>query len=325
MTIQSQRSSRSNSRTPPIISKPIPQDHILPVSFSPKIPTKSHRPSLSSSMSWLGRSSSSSSTSSAAPHALSKSIRISEPQLQSAYDLTSRRSGTLGTGATIVRTPQEALAGPRDSESDGERMQTPEPSILEEEETEEASPGSPPLPPLPLEDDEEDLPTPSRCSTPSRPTRAVPPTPVEPNSSPSIRPSLKVLDSFPPVPALPVNLPSSPPQPPFEPILLSAAPVNVVDPRKTIVSIETCTATYKTTLSTLTSRPSFLASYLEKMFRTSDSKSEEPDEDEESVYSRQSEAEGSFNSIFRNHLAASGLLSTTSTTIQLFLDRPSAP
>ena len=32
--------------------------------------------------------------------------------MQSAFDNMAHRSGPLGTGATVVRTPQEALAGP---------------------------------------------------------------------------------------------------------------------------------------------------------------------------------------------------------------------
>jgi hypothetical protein len=35
--------------------------------------------------------------------------------------------------------------------------------------------------------------------------------------------------------------------------------------------------------------------------------------------------DGSFNSIFHQHLASSGLLQTGSSSIHVFLDRPSAP
>jgi hypothetical protein len=37
------------------------------------------------------------------------------------------------------------------------------------------------------------------------------------------------------------------------------------------------------------------------------------------------DAEGSFNSIFHQHLVSSGLLSQAPSSIHIFLDRPSAP
>lgn len=331
MSFSTQRSSRSvGSRTPPTISRPIPQEPIVPMliakpasspksASSPKA-SRLHRPSITSPMNWLGRSSSSASTNSQ-PYAPSKPIRISEPQMQSTYNPTTRRSGPLGAGATVVRTPQEALADTRS-------VRSLERDIPEEEESEYFPPQSPPLPPLPLEDEEGEVRTvASRSSTPSRPTRPCPPVPPtesspEPSPTPSLRPSLKVLDSFPPVPALPANLPSSAPPPPFDAILLSPAPSSISDPSKIIVSIETTTVTYKTTLGTLMSRPSFLSSYLESLLPSLPSTE---DEDEVSVYSRQSEVEGSFHSIFHNHLTTSGLLPPPVSTMHIFLDRPSAP
>lgn len=196
--------------------------------------------------------------------------------------------------------------------------------------------GSPPLPPLPLEDDEETIEAEtrsvaSRSSTPPRPSRPCPPPPApepeplsEPTTPASLRPSLKVLDSFPPVPALPSNVSPGPLPPAFDAILLSGPLTGIVDPDKTLVTIETCTMTYKTTFATLTSRPSFLASYLESILPPPPTAQSE---DEESVYSRQSMMDSSFNSIFRHHLTTSGLIpsSTSVSTIHIFLDRPSAP
>ncbi|KAI0699458.1 hypothetical protein BC835DRAFT_1405157 [Cytidiella melzeri] len=283
---------------------------------------KSHRPSLTSPMNWLGRSSSSSSTGSYAP---SKPVRISEPFGTSSLDRLTR-SGQLGTGAIVVRTPQEALAGRTRSPEKQER-------ILEEENeagvghsADEGRPASPPLPPLPGDEDDEEALS-SMSSTPSPPSRPVPPTPIEeepetpsttsPSSySPKSSTSLRVLDQFPPVPALPANMPPSPPQAPFDPILLSPAPNGAIDRSKIIVSLETATMTYKATLNTLMSRSSFLATYLQSLLRS---------QEEEPQSSLPRDSQSSFNSIFHKHLASSGLLPSTSTSIHLFLDRPSGP
>ncbi|EKM59237.1 uncharacterized protein PHACADRAFT_249537 [Phanerochaete carnosa HHB-10118-sp] len=245
-----------------------------------------------------------------------------------------QRSGTLGAGATVVRTPQEALAGPRLAEDAEDREDESDIEALEDDGDDASTyshsmPNSPPLPPIPDDgESESDSPTPSTTSIPSRPTRPVPPPPVSDvdsvtsiSSTPSLRrPALKVLDSFPPVPALPANLPSSPPQPPFEPILLSPPPAGNIDPAKVIVSLETSTTTLKATMKTLMSRPSVLASYLQTLQPPPDS-AVEP----ETPVSRLSEAEGSFSTIFHRHLASSGLLLPNSSFLHIFLDRPSAP
>ena len=254
--------------------------------------------------------------------------------MQSAFDNMAHRSGPLGAGATVVRTPQEALAGPlletsslRGVESDHELEQSDD-----EEEVDGGSIysriNSPPLPPIP-DDDEEETP---RTATPSRPSRPPPPAPTveveEPSptstyapSTPSPkRPALKVLDSFPPVPALPLNLPASPPQPPFEPILLSSPPSGNADPAKVIVSLETSTATHKTTMKTLMSRCSLLSTYLQSLLPPPNS-AVEP----ETPCSRLSEADESFRAMFQQHLSSSGLLLPNCATLHLFLDRPSAP
>lgn len=260
--------------------------------------------------------------------------------MTSAFDSVGKRSGPLGAGATVVRTPQEALAGPRLASPTAELEREPEHEILEEEEEEqeyveedtlvEQRPHSRALPPIP--DKEEASPkTPApRSTTPSRPTRPPPPAPEEDEapspatSSPSTpsprRPSLKVLDSFPPVPALPANLLPSPPQPEFEAILLSSPPHTSTDPNKVIVTIETATQTYKTTLKTLTSRPSYLSTYLQDLLSAPET--DEADDDKRD--SRISDADSSFRYMFRQHLASTGLVQT-STNLHIFLDRPSAP
>ncbi|TFY68630.1 hypothetical protein EVG20_g3484 [Dentipellis fragilis] len=93
-----------------------------------------------------------------------------------------------------------------------------------------------------------------------------------------------------------------------------------MDASKIIVTLETSTASHKTTLSTLTSRPSHLADYLKSLFRRNS--------DASSVYSRTSEycdsPDTSFNSIFHHHLESSGLLPQSSTHMHIFLDRASA-
>lgn len=336
------RSQSSTSSKRPSISNPIPSDRFVPLSpprtkspppAAATSPPRS-RSALAGSMArgWLSRTSSSASSTNA-PYAPSKPVRISEPKLSSAFDpFSMQRSGVLGSGAVIVRTPQEALAGTNVSMYETEpRVQSPS-----RPEDRYEPPMSPPLPPIPdFEDDEEEEPeqevkeaehvTPSRSSTPSRPTRAPPPIPVEDNllASPplatrrsSLKSSATNSEYFPPVPALPANVPPSPPQPPFEPILLSPIPTGAVDPSKTIVTLETCTSTYRSSLQTLISRPSYLSAYLKSLLPSQDR-----DDDEESIR----DDESAFNSIFHHHLTSSGLLSQSSSNIHIFLDRPSAP
>ena len=343
MSLNLQRGSRASvSRTPPAISNPIPQEPILPVSIGKAVPvastsatknrssmrpsSKLHRPSLTSPMNWLGRSSSSAGSAHTS-YTPSKTRKISDPQLHNNLE-TLARSGPLGAGATVVRTPQEALSGGR---ADAISVRSTDTLIPEEDEDiEEAVIASPPLPPLPLEEDHTTHRVVRRASTSPCPTRPVPSIPgvessPEPSPTPSLRPSLKMLDSFPPVPALPANVPSIVLPPPFDPILISGMPIlGVADRRKVIVTVETCTETFKVTLGTLCSRPSFLASYLQSQLPPPSPASPSV-EDEASVYSRQSEVEDSFHSIFRNHLTTSGLLPLSSAGMHIFLDRPSAP
>ncbi|KAJ7507878.1 hypothetical protein B0H11DRAFT_1705523 [Mycena galericulata] len=326
------------THTPPVSYNPT--SCLEPAPSSPLSPTTSRgrRPSISNPMHWLSRNSTQSSVGSTKP------TRISEPKLirsDRSVEILSPRAGILGSGATVVRTPDEALrdtrvrlnhdghASEREQAEEGQVVEYHSPSSdssSEEEEDEIPSPpDSPPLPPLPS-DPEEKLAFHFDATTqplsmplsmpPPRPVRAVPITPTL-----VLRPSLKStraesVDASPVVPALPANISSSPSPPPFNPILVSEAPSPTVDRSRIIVSLETCTATYRTTLDTLSSRPSFLSSYIASLFgrRRSDSVAS-------SVYSTASDD----MSTYRRHLTSQGLLPQSSSSVHIFLDRPSDP
>ncbi|KAI0677603.1 hypothetical protein C8Q78DRAFT_960170 [Trametes maxima] len=349
-------------RAHPSISHPMPAlepsaSTARPVSppTSPRPKPKIRRPSVSSPMSWLARASSSGSTHSTAPYAPSRPVRISEPRFKDPIEAIAHpRSGVLGAGAVVVRTPQDALAGPRASASSPDllnhsRSTSPHRPIPKEYEdrTDYARPGSPPLPPIPDDRSEfagEDAdamtldwqstsmsvrshpPPPSRPppSLPSIPdfdsevAQARPVSPLRP--SPKNMPPPSTSDYFAPTPApsAPAGVPATPPQSPFDAILMSPVPNSTLDPSKIIVSVETSTETHRTTMATLVSRPSHLASYLLGLFPANDA-------DTRSVYSTNSEVDSSFNSIFHHHLASSGVLTSASTNLHVFLDRPSGP
>ncbi|KAJ6599008.1 hypothetical protein DFH09DRAFT_20944 [Mycena vulgaris] len=297
---------------------------------SPHSPTTSRgrRPSISNPMHWLSRSSTQSSVTSTKP------TRISEPKLIRSIEILSSRAGVLGSGATIVRTPDEALRDTRvrlthdGGEEQGQEIEyhhsparsSNGSSSSEEEDEIPSPPDSPPLPPLPS--DTEEKPTLHFDATPRpfsipRPNRAVPATPTL-----SLRPSLKTkrsesVDASSIVPSLPANISPSPLPPPFNPILVSDAPSTTSDRSRIMVSIETCTMTYKTTFETISSRPaSFLSSYIASLFgrRRSDSVAS-------SVYSTASDD----MSAYRRHLTSQGLLAQSSSSVHIFLDRPSDP
>ncbi|KAK0190834.1 hypothetical protein F5146DRAFT_1195443 [Armillaria mellea] len=179
-------------------------------------------PSFSSTMNWLSRSSSSVSVSQATRHKSSRSIEIMSP-----------RYGSLGTGATIVRTPDEALkdSGVRLTYEDSSPTEeTYHGYILDEKPEDIDRPLPPPPPPLSFElesdeegelldsDDDDD----ERIrAAPPRPTRALPPCPTISHSQPAKAPSYAASsDSLPP--------------PPFRAILLSDAPNSTVDRSKVI-------------------------------------------------------------------------------------------
>ncbi|KAJ6539960.1 hypothetical protein B0H10DRAFT_1971173 [Mycena sp. CBHHK59/15] len=314
----------SNTHAPPV-SYNLASCEALPP--SPQTPTTSRgrRPSISNPMHWLSRSSTQSS------FGPSKPTRISEPKLIRSIEILSSRAGVLGAGATVVRTPDEALrdTGVRmqyddaGDDKDGQelehRSQPSNDSSSEEEDEIPSPPDSPPLPPIPSDTEEKPsfhFDADPQPFSPPRPMRAVPTTPT-----PALRPSFKTkrtesVDVSSVVPPLPSNISSTPAPPPFNPILVSDAPSPTADRSRIIVTLETCAATYRTTLDTLSSRPSFISNYIASLFgrRRSDSVAS-------SVYSTASED----MSAYRRHLTSQGLLPQTSSSVHIFLDRPSEP
>jgi len=315
---------RSSTRSPPSISHPLPaQLAHRPRSNTPLASfSKGHKPSLSKSMAWLGRSS--------AQYAPSKPLRISEPKLVNTFDIIhSPRSGALGSGAVVVKTPQDALSAQfyEEEEEEEEYSEDVEVEMYPEDECRRLPPAptSPDLPPIPVEQDVREPSPPEDTAVSRAPTQSPPLAPV---ASTSAAPCASATNRSsghseypPPVPPLPSNITSAPIQPLFDPILVGVPPSGAMDPSKIIVALETGTSTHRTTLMTLTSRPSHLATYLTSLLPR-------PEADTSSTHSRVSEVsapDGSFNSIFHQHLASSGLLSQAPSSIHVFLDRPSAP
>lgn len=295
---------------------------------------------MSSPMSWLTRSSS---TNSHTPP-----VRVSHSK--SSSTVSNINHGHFGSGVTIVRTPQEALAGSgvsveyvsdpeidhgyaedsdplaedenhQENESEDDEGGTHEVRVIHADTPSVPPAYSPPRLSLPLSKSTPTLPLKDAHRT--RPTRPPPPLPSARDStslSQKKLPPPPLASLFPAVPPIPAHLspPSTPP--PFACILLSPVPPNAIDFSKVLVTLETCTATHRTTLNTLISRPSYLASYLKSLFADVD---EELDADAASLYS--GTENGSFNSIFHNHLTSSGLLPPSSFNVHIFLDRASAP
>jgi hypothetical protein len=326
---KSTRISMLSTHPHPTISYPIPltdfpsdvhSQHQQPMSLRSH---RGRRPSLGSPMSWLTRSSSTSS------HILP--IRASHSKSSSVGTI---RHGNLGASVTIVRTPQEALAGTgvsvgshsdlegEDYEEEGEIQSEPADqtdSHAEQSETPSVPPAySPPRSSLPLSKSTPSLPLKDPHST--RPARSPPLTPKSITQSTQKKlPPPPLSSFFPAVPPLLSNLPNPSSPLPFDCILLSPAPPSAIDFSKLLVTVETCTATHRTTFGTLTSRPSRLSSYLKSLFSDVDEELEDREAD-----SLSSQAEnGSFNSIFHNHLASSGLLSPSAFNVHIFLDRAS--
>jgi len=289
--------------------------------------------------------------------------KISGPVFMRSDEPLSQRSGPLGSGATVVRTPNEALKDsgvrlehsreeglPRiqqnDHEEDEERLASPSRSP--------AVPSSPPLPPLPafdspedyLEEEDEDEEEGDRNSQLSEQIPASAPISMNMSSlaraatsTPPLRPSLKVrsmpitADDFPPVPPLPIRVQSVPPtplQPNFNAIVTASAS-GYIDSSNLIIALETSTQTYRTTYSTLTSRPSLLSEYIVALCSQSAIRAQDPDTS--SFYSTEEPSEDYIDA-YRHHLASQGLLSptksmklspSTPSQISLFLDRPSSP
>ena len=287
------------------------------------------RPSLGSPMSWITRSSTASSQS-----------RSTRPSHSKSSSVGTIRHAAFSSAITIVRTPQEALAGSGvsvDSPSDqgSEERHGHDGGIYEEDEEGETcsepadqtdspaeQPQSPSVPPayspprssLPLSKSTPSLPLKDTNAT--RPARS-PPLPDHAQSAQKKLPPPPLSTLFPAVPSV-ASFPNPSSPPPFDCILLSPAPPSAIDFSKLLVTLETCTATHRTTFGTLTSRPSRLASYLKSLFSDVD---EELDPEGDPL-SPQAE-NGSFNSIFHNHLASSGLLSPSAFNIHIFLDRAS--
>lgn len=331
-------------RSPPSISNPVVAAELAPLPSSslvspPTTPPRGHKHTLSKPMSWLSRSA----TSTSLPHPrhpAPKPVRISEPKFDNSLEIFNIKRGTpLGSGAIVVRTPQEALCGSQVSQlfgslEENERRQKADSVDEDESRTLPPPAGSPPLPPLPVE---EDSPPPSGSipasnSALSLPLQQLPrPSPSRPSSPvpnaaiprrPSLKPSRESVGVIPPVPSIPENIPPIPSQPPFEAVLLSSVPDGAVDPAKITVTLETCTTTYRTTLRTLTSRPSYLSNYIVSLLSHSSETA--------SVYSHASEAsvvhpDNAFSAALHDHLTSAGCLSRCSSNLHIFLDRPSAP
>jgi hypothetical protein len=329
------RSTRPRAtHTPSTISNSIS----CPESFTSSSPVlqshKARRPSVSNTMHWLTRTSSSPAPS----YAASKPVRISEPKLVRAIDiLSSSRTGTtLGFGAIIVRTPDEALreTGVRVTYKDPDNKEEDPVKPVDDQVTSSpiqqphssadeplSPPTSPPLPSLPLPDaaEEKILCPESARMPPPRPTRAPPLTPVSQSSSrrSSIKTKLlQVSQDAPAVPEVPPHVVASVQPPPFSAILISDPPSLKVDSSMTIVTLETCTTTYRTTINTINSRPSHLSEFISSLYEQCEPKSD----DASSMYSTSSED----MTAYHRHLTSQGLF-PRSTNIHLFLDRPSAP
>ncbi|KAF5344106.1 hypothetical protein D9758_008895 [Tetrapyrgos nigripes] len=242
------------------------------------------------------------------------------PSRHRSIELLSGNAKLLGTGAvTIIRRPEDALFELRSLSEKSESPPPPipaEPHVVQYHDSDFTDDDGDD------EDEADDMLTFPESHSPPPPSRSCPEPPLA-CSSPPRRSSLKVSNksnrsSMEEVPPLPTNLASPPPPPPFHAILLSEVPTSHVDPTKIMVTLETCTQTFRTTLETLTSRPSHLSSYLTSLFRTTRPQSTAS---ETSVYSTASDD----MSVYRHHLATQGLLHQSSYNVHIFLDRPSTP
>ncbi|KAK7060589.1 hypothetical protein VNI00_001355 [Paramarasmius palmivorus] len=319
----------------PPISYPRASDSSISLSSSTLTSRpRKHSLTLTNPMGWLSRTNTSQSSSSAKLH------RKSDSKSPRSIELVSERTGPLGSGATVVRTPEEALQDTRvcltryDSRSVdemGQKARPIQPPISPVSDNACLPLTSTPLPSLPGSDGEEEDSDdhfdfdndeslrPIGTSSPPRPTRDCPPVPneVSPRSSLKSTTPRSSSEDVSQIPPLPMNVTAScPPQPEFRPILVSDVPSGPVDFSKVLITLETCTTTYRTTMETLTSRPSHLSAYVISLFPRQRSNSTTS-----SVYSTNS----SDLSLYRNHLASQGLLSQSASNLHIFLDRPSAP
>ena len=333
-----------------LISNPMPVDQVdyfsptrsaTPLASPPKTPPKGHRPSFSKGINWLSRGSGTS----VSHGSIHKPIRISEPMFANSLEIPHPpRSGVLGSGATVVKTPHDALCIPLTEEEEIFEIKS-EHSDIENGGNEfgrlPSPPHSPALSPTlhKASHSLSDLSVFKKTSTSSLPII----TPVTSGSKHASQwehdtlrhgskagashhthgslknrkcsgSSFSVREVTPPI-----DVTVSVTAPPFDPILVGPSPSSSMDPSKIIVSLETATSTHRTTMATLTSRPSHLSLYLNSLHKA--------DTDTASVYSSEASTpqDASFTSIFHQHLASSGLLPQASSAVHVFLDRPSAP
>ena len=282
----------------------------------PPIPSHNRRPN---TMHWLSRNSQSS--------APAKPTSISEPKLIRSNELSTQpRSGPLGSGATVVRTPDEALrvTGVRltyDGKPDIGSPSSDERKAINSVTSQQALTSASALPSPAASASELSLTNPPLPKLEAKETQAPKlPTRVPPSvSSASFRSSCKPRPvqqvDVTAVSPLPAHLSRAPTPPPFRPILISEVPTGAVDHSKIIVTIETSTASHKTTLETLKSRPSHLSEYLRSLFPP----------DRISVASSMHSLASDDLLAYQHHLVSQGLLSQASFSVHLFLDRSSAP
>ncbi len=246
---------------------------------------KSRSPSISNTMHWLSRANS------ATRHSPSKPTRIAEPTIIRSIDrLAGSRAGVLGSGATVVRTPEDALRdtrvrlSPSSADTSNARRLVRKKKSSKKQDAYFSPPQSPPLPPLPVPGDEETQYLSEAEDYPLPPTR---PAPLPPSEYPE----------------------DSAVENPFRPILLSEPPTGNLDVRNVIVALETSTEIYKTSLTTLLSQPSLLSDYIRSLLPRSRSRS-----DASSVYSTHSDSSNISDKSY-----------SPPCRINIFLDRPSAP
>ncbi|KAG8949250.1 hypothetical protein FRC04_008852 [Tulasnella sp. 424] len=251
----------------------------------------------------------------------------------------------LGHGAEVVATPAEALERP------AARIASPPPNNNTNASAGRRAGDLPPIPQSPpgglrSSKSSPHLKSPtfhSRTTSEYSNTalRSPPPPPVRsPLRGPSVIPPLT---PFPTPPAQPLNIPSEgsafavppvAPQSKFNAVLLSSnldSKSFLSNKRsQVIVTLETSTEVFKTTLSTLTSRPSYAAAWFESILKGAAEESieeEREEEVEEPASTTSSVPPSPFTRVFQDHLTSQGLRPNIPSyrEIHLFMDRPSAP
>ena len=197
------------------------------------------------------------------------------------------------SGATIVRTPQDALRSHRGESPGRSPPRLAGPSVLTiNEPTDNDMPPTPPAKPFVS-------PLAIRTRSPHRDTpqkpMVLPPAPPSPTSS-QISPIALV----------------SPPPPPFKPIILSKVPIRVSDVSQVLVKLETESKCFTSTFATLTSRTSMIASLLYELV-------DQGREVRQSTYSADSKSP--LGSLFLD----SSPCPSGDRVLHIFLDRPSEP